>query len=169
MIRVLVVDDSAIVRQVLTKELSRCRDIEVVGTAPDPYIARDKIVLLKPDVMTLDIEMPKMDGITFLRKVMHYHPIPVIIISSLTTAGGKLAMEALDAGAVDVLCKPGAAYTVGEIASILADQVRAASRINRSRLRAATPVIESPRVLSMTKTTNKFIAIGASTGGTRGI
>jgi len=169
MIKVLVVDDSAIVRQVLTRELSKCNDIEVVGTAPDPYIARDKIIQLSPDVITLDIEMPRMDGITFLRKIMQHHPIPVIIISSLTPAGGTLAMEALDAGAVDVICKPGAAYTVGDIATILADQVRAAAHIDASRLKKKAAA-ESPRkTLSMTQTTNKIIAIGASTGGTRAI
>ena len=87
MIKVLVVDDSAVVRKVFKEELSRERDIEVVGTAPDPYIARDKIISLKPDVVTLDIEMPRMDGITFLRKLMRHYPLPVIIVSSLTKKG----------------------------------------------------------------------------------
>lgn len=169
MIKVLVVDDSAIVRQVLTRELSKCNDIEVVGTAPDPYIARDKIVHLAPDVITLDIEMPRMDGITFLRKIMQHHPLPVIIISSLTPAGGKLAMEALDAGAVDVLCKPGAAYTVGDIAAILADQVRAAAKIDVSCLKKKNEKSLPCKTLAMSQTTNKIIAIGASTGGTRAI
>jgi len=94
-IKVLVVDDSAVVRKVFKEELSRERDIEVVGTAPDPYVARDKIVKLKPDVITLDIEMPRMDGLTFLKKLMRHYPLPVIIVSSLTKKGGKLAMEAL--------------------------------------------------------------------------
>ena len=93
-IRVLVVDDSAIVRKVFSEELSRENDIQVVGTAPDPYIARDKIIKLKPDVITLDIEMPRMDGITFLRKLMKHYPLPVIIVSSLTQTGSKLALEA---------------------------------------------------------------------------
>ena len=105
-IKVLVVDDSAVVRQVLSKELSREADIEVVGTAPDPYVARDKILKLKPDVLTLDIEMPRMDGLTFLRKLMQHFPMPVVIVSSLTAAGGELALEAIDAGAVEVMCKP---------------------------------------------------------------
>ena len=135
MIRVLVVDDSAVVRQVLTRELGKADDIEVVGTAPDPYIARDKIIQLAPDVMTLDVEMPRMDGITFLRKVMQHHPIPTIIVSSLTPKGGQIAMEALGAGAVDVICKPGAAYSVGDISAILVDQVRAAARVDCSRLK----------------------------------
>ncbi|MDP3284381.1 MAG: response regulator, partial [Desulfobacterales bacterium] len=94
-IRVLIVDDSAVVRKVFTEELSRETDIEVVGTAPDPYVARDKILKFNPDVITLDIEMPRMDGITFLRKLMRYYPLPVIIVSSLTQKGGKMAMEAL--------------------------------------------------------------------------
>ena len=90
-ISVLIVDDSAVVRKILMKELARDRDIEVLGTAPDPYVARDKIVRLKPDVIILDIEMPRMDGITFLRKLMRYYPLPVIIVSSLTPEGGELA------------------------------------------------------------------------------
>ena len=92
--RVLVVDDSALVRQILLKELSRDRGIEAVATAPDPYVARDRIVELDPDVVVLDIEMPRMDGITFLRKLMHYYPLPVVIFSSLTPKGGELALEA---------------------------------------------------------------------------
>ena len=114
-IRVLIVDDSAVVRKVFSTELGRSPEIEVVGTAPDPYVARDKIVQLKPDVLTLDVEMPRMDGITFLRKLMQHHPMPVIIVSSLTSQGGDLAMEALEAGAVEVMCKPGSSYTVGDI------------------------------------------------------
>ena len=127
-IKVLVVDDSAVVRKVFTEELSRERGIEVVGTAPDPYVARDKIVRLKPDVVTLDIEMPRMDGLTFLKKLMKHYPLPVIIVSSLTKKGGKLALEAVESGAVEVLSKPGAAYTVGEMREQLADKIRAAAR-----------------------------------------
>jgi two-component system chemotaxis response regulator CheB len=166
--KVLIVDDSAIVRQVLSKELSKANDIEVVGTAPDPYIARDKILELKPDVMTLDIEMPRMDGITFLKKIMTYYPIPTIIVSSLTPKGSELALEALSIGAIDVICKPGSAYTVGDIANILIDQIRAAARIDMKKhlsIRKSPPV-KSESKLSITKTTNKIIAIGASTGGT---
>lgn len=97
-IRVLIVDDSAIVRKILTEALSSEPDIEVAGTAPDPYIARDKILALKPDVLTLDIEMPRMDGLTFLRRLMHFQPIPAIIISSLAQSSCRTAIEALDAG-----------------------------------------------------------------------
>lgn len=170
MIKVLIVDDSAVVRQVLSKELSKVADIEVIGTASDPYFARDKILSCKPDVITLDIEMPRMDGLTFLKKLMAQYPIPVIIVSSLTQKGGEIAMEALECGAVDVICKPGAAYTVGNITSILIDQIRAASRINLSKLSSrslSTPV--KPISYSMTATTNKILAIGASTGGTSAI
>jgi len=102
-------------RKIFTEELSKEADIEVVGTAPDPYVARDKIVNLKPDVVTLDIEMPRMDGITFLKKIMKYYPLPVIIVSSLTPKGGKLALEAIDSGAVEVMSKPGTAYSVGDM------------------------------------------------------
>ena len=95
-IKVLIVDDSALVRKILSEELARDPEIEVVGTAPDPYVARDRIVELGPDVVTLDVEMPRMDGLTFLRKLMKYHPLPVIVVSSLTARGGDMAMEALD-------------------------------------------------------------------------
>jgi two-component system chemotaxis response regulator CheB len=171
MIKVLVVDDSAIVRQILARELSRAHDIEVVATAMDPYIARDKILQHHPDVMTLDIEMPRMDGLTFLRKIMQYHPIPTIVVSSLTPKGSAMCIDALAAGAIDVIAKPGAAYTVGDVSNILIDQIRAASlvsfdKINRiqANLKAA-----SPSRLALTKTTNKIIVIGASTGGTMAI
>src|SRR4030042_4237343 len=101
-IKVLIVDDSAVVRKIFSEELSKYHDIEVVGTAPDPYVARDKIVALHPDVITLDIEMPRMDGLTFLSKLMKHYPLPVIVVSSLTKKGGKLAMEALSLGALEV-------------------------------------------------------------------
>ncbi len=171
-IRVLVVDDSAVVRKVFTEELTREGDIEVVGTAPDPYVARDKIVQLKPDVVTLDIEMPRMDGITFLRKLMKYFPMPVIIVSSLTEAGGEMAMEAMDIGAVEVICKPGEAYSVGDMSVQLAEKIRAAAKIDVKRMRrpamSAKLSAASP-VLSLAKTTNKIIAIGSSTGGTEAL
>lgn len=166
-IKVLVVDDSAIVRKIFNAELSRDPEIEVVGTAPDPYIARDKIVSLKPDVLTLDVEMPRMDGITFLRKLMKHHPIPTVVVSSLTQKGGELAMEALDAGAVEVMCKPGASYTVGDMAVELKEKIKAAAHVKLSK-KAKQPKTGAPKParLSMTKTTNKVVAIGASTGGT---
>lgn len=172
MIRVLVVDDSATVRNIFSKELSRYPDIDVVGTAPDPYIARDKIVHLKPDVITLDIEMPRMDGITFLGKLMKHYPLPVIIVSSLTRNGGKLSLEAMEKGAVDVIAKPGEAYTVGDMSEQLAEKIRAAARVDISRYSrqdaaAAKPSVTSTKALS--ETTNKILAIGASTGGTEAI
>ncbi|MBW2109017.1 MAG: response regulator, partial [Deltaproteobacteria bacterium] len=171
-IKVLIVDDSAIVRKIFTEELSKEPDMEVIGTAPDPYVARDKIVKLQPDVVTLDIEMPRMDGITFLKKLMKYHPIPVIIVSSLTPKGGKLALEAMESGAIEVLSKPGAAYTVGDMKQQLADKIRAAARARVSRGNGdkspAGPALKvSSRALQ--ETTNKVIAIGASTGGTEAL
>ena len=131
-VRVLVVDDSAIVRKIFTEELSRDPEIDIIGSAPDPYVARDKIVRLKPDVITLDVEMPRMDGITFLRKLMKHFPIPVVIVSSLTPQGGELALEAMDAGALDVICKPGAAYTVGDMSVELIDKIKAAAKVDMS-------------------------------------
>jgi two-component system chemotaxis response regulator CheB len=168
--RVLVVDDSAVVRQILARELSRDPDLEVVGTAMDPFVARDKIVALRPDVVTLDVEMPRMDGITFLKKLMRYHPMPVVIVSSLTPAGGELALEAVEAGAVDVLAKPGGAYSVGDMSVELIDKVKAAARARVARSNG-TRAAESaaPRTLAMTRTTNKVVAIGASTGGTQAL
>ena len=169
-IRVLIVDDSAVVRQILAKELSRDPELEIVGTAPDPYIARDKIVNLKPDVITLDIEMPRMDGITFLKKLMHYYPIPTVIVSSLTPRGGILAMEALDAGAVDIMCKPGASYTVGDMSVELIDKIKAASRTKlKKRDEYRAYIGRATSRLAMTHTTNKIVAIGASTGGTEAL
>lgn len=169
-VRVLVVDDSAIVRKILTQELSRHSGIEIVGTAPDPYIARDKIVALNPDVLTLDVEMPRMDGITFLRKLMKHHPMPVIVLSSLTPQGGQTAMEALDAGAVEVMCKPGGSFSVGDVCAVLVDKIRAASRARIDRTPSlATSGGGTPQRLSMAETTNKIFAIGASTGGVQAL
>ena len=169
-IRVLVVDDSAVVRKVFSEELSREHDIEVVATAPDPYVARDKIVALKPDVVTLDIEMPRMDGITFLRKLMKYYPLPVIIVSSLTREGGSLALEAMEIGAVEVISKPGEAYSVGDMSAQLAEKIRAAAQVDVTRRRrtVTAPAAAAPK-LSLTRTTNQLIAIGASTGGTEAL
>src|ERR1035441_7656275 len=127
-IKVLVVDDSAIVRKILSEAINAQSDMEVVGTAPDPYVARDKIVALKPDVMTLDIEMPRMDGITFLKKLMHFHPMPVIVISSLTQSSCEISLEALRIGAVDVMGKPGGPYSIGELRESLPEKLRAAAR-----------------------------------------
>lgn len=170
-VRVLVVDDSAVVRNILSRELDMKGKIEVVGTAMDPYVAREKIVKLKPDVVTLDIEMPRMDGLTFLRKLMKYYPLPVIVVSSLAPEGGDMAMEALDIGAVDVLCKPGAAYTVGDMAVQLREKVLAASKADMSKIAKDKVNISSvaPVKHSLTRTTDKIVAIGASTGGTEAI
>ncbi|MBW1797085.1 MAG: chemotaxis response regulator protein-glutamate methylesterase [Deltaproteobacteria bacterium] len=171
-IKVLVVDDSAVVRKVFREEISRENDMEVVGTAPDPYVARDKIVQLKPDVVTLDIEMPRMDGITFLRKLMRHYPLPVIIVSSLTKKGGKLAMEALSLGALEVMSKPSSAYSVGEMGVQLVDKIRAVARLKVSP-REESSFKKNPQARSASKalaeTTNKIIAIGASTGGTEAL
>lgn len=170
MIKVLIVDDSAVVRQVLSRELSKAPDIEVVGAAVDPYDAREKIVRYRPDVLTLDIEMPRMDGLAFLRKLMQHHPVPAIIVSSLTPRGGQVAMEALDIGAVDVICKPGSSYTVGDITHNLIQMIRAASKVNPASLKSTTVNrTQKPARQFLTSTTSKIIAIGASTGGTRAL
>ena len=168
-IRVLVVDDSAVVRDIFSRELARDPGIEVVGAVPDPYVARDEIVRLAPDVVTLDVEMPRMDGLTFLRKLMRHYPLPVIIVSSLTTRGGAMALEALDIGAVDVMCKPGAAYAVGDMSIQLREKVKAAALVRvRKREGPENPATVSPR-LSLARTTQAVIAIGASTGGTEAL
>ena len=174
MIRVLIVDDSAVVRQVLAEQISKASDIEVVATAGNPYIARDKIVALRPHVITLDLEMPRMDGLTFLAKLMKYHPLPVIVVSSVAEKGSAAAMRALELGAVDVVCKPGASYSVGDIGADLIEKIRAASvarpRCGDLRAKAAPAAGASPPVdLPILRTTHKVLAIGASTGGTEAI
>lgn len=170
-IKVLIVDDSAIVRKIFSEELSKYPDIEVVGVAPDPFVARDKIVNLKPDVITLDIEMPRMDGLTFLKKLMKYYPLPTIIVSSLTPKGGKLALDALDIGAVEVVAKPGGSYSVGDMGVQLAEKIRAASkaRIIGKRTGDAADSGRSESMKSLAQTSHKVIAIGASTGGTEAL
>ncbi len=172
MIKVLIVDDSAVVRKILSDELSRYEDIEIVGTAVDPYVARDKIVKLKPDVITLDLEMPRMDGLSFLSKLMKHYPLPVIVLSSLTPKNSETAIKALDLGAVDVLCKTGSAYSTQDVSLSLVQAIRAASKA-RIEPHQAKPGGKHEKVkLSsslLTKTTHKVIAIGASTGGTKAI
>lgn len=171
MIKVLIVDDSAIVRQVLARELDRAEDIRIVATAPDPYVARDKIVQLRPDVVLLDMEMPRMDGLSFLKKLMTHYPLPVIIVSSLTPSGGELAVEAMNAGAVDVMCKPGSALSVNDMSEALIEKIRAASRARIEKrgghvgTRAQRPQVH----ITQTRMTETVIAIGASTGGTQAI
>lgn len=167
MIRVLIVDDSAILRQVLSRELSKDPAIEVIATAPDPFVARDLIVEKNPDILTLDVEMPRMDGVTFLRKLMRFHPMPVIVVSSLTPRGSDLAMEALSLGAVDVLCKPGAAWAIGDIGEQLRERIKAAAHADVRRLAAiASSDFRKGDCAPLAATTNKVLAIGASTGGT---
>lgn len=179
-IKVLVVDDSAIVRKLLTEALTGHPDIEVVGTAPDPYIARDKILSLHPDVVTLDIEMPRMDGLTFLKKLARFHPIPVIVISSLAQASSQAALEAMRSGAVHVLAKPGGPYSVGELRLDLAHHVRAAAEAGaRRRLTplpppvacATAPTVSAAKPYATFRgaTPDSLIAIGASTGGTEAL
>ena len=167
MIRVLVVDDSAVVRKVLTRELEAYPDIQVVGTAVDPYVARERIARLEPDVITLDIEMPRLDGLSFLEALMKHHPIPVVVVSSVTPENGPQALRALALGAVDVISKPGSAFTVPEVAGRLVTAVRTAAR-SKPRLKA---VADAPvrHVKSSLTTTHKILAIGASTGGTQAI
>ena len=170
-IRVLIVDDSAIVRKILTDSLSGEPDIEVVGTAPDPFVARDKILSLKPDVLTLDIEMPRMDGLTFLKKVMHYQPMPIVVVSSLGVASSRTALEALEAGAIDVLAKPGGPQSVGELRLTIASKIRAARIARLQSPKETPPRIQPPAVPKSSPSfpPSAVIAIGASTGGTEAI
>src|SRR5450631_3157750 len=169
-IRVLIVDDSAIVRRILTEALSGESDMEVVGTAPDPYVARDKILALQPDVLTLDIEMPRMDGLTFLKKLMHFHPMPTIIISSLAQPSCLAALQALEFGAVEVLAKPGGPYSVGDLRQSLAQKVRAAAAPIRLPEPAGTSheakAFPPACLAAPALPPGTVLAIGASTGGT---
>jgi len=180
-IRVLIVDDSALVRKLLSELLGSAPDIEVVGAAPDAYLAREKIKSLNPDVLTLDVEMPRMDGITFLRNLMRLRPMPVVMVSSLTEAGAEVTLDALSIGAVDYLSKPKVdlAATLGDYREELLEKIRAASR---ARVRAYEPKPErtapgslsADAVLRRTvpvrfRTTDRLIAVGASTGGTEAI
>lgn len=167
-IKVLIVDDSAIVRKILSSRLNQHDGIEVIGTAPDPYVAREKIVALNPDVLTLDIEMPRMDGLTFLKKLMQYRPLPVIVLSSLAPKGSQVALEALASGAFDVVCKPGTSYTVNEACTELVEKIKTASRARMEKV-VAEPQAAAVQRLHMTETTNKVFAIGASTGGVQAL
>jgi len=176
-IKVLIIDDSAFVRSTLSKNLGRNREIEVVGTAIDPYFARDKIVELKPHVLVLDIEMPRMDGLTFLEKLMTYYPLPVIVLSSLAPEGSDSYFRALELGAVEVVSKPGAAFSLGRESQInlLIEKIKGAihvnlnARKNSQAINGQYPEKKGPAFKSknraMVETTNKIIAVGASTGG----
>ncbi|SEP72414.1 two-component system, chemotaxis family, response regulator CheB [Ectothiorhodospira magna] len=178
-IRVLVVDDSALVRKVLTEILGSAPDIEVVGTAQDPYVARERIKSLDPDVLTLDVEMPRMDGLTFLRNLMRLRPMPVVMVSSLTARGADVTLQALELGAVDFVTKPtlDVSRTLGEYSRELIDKVRMAAGARlRSPARLAAPPpkysvdeVVPPRPAGRWRTTDRMMAIGASTGGTEAV
>jgi two-component system, chemotaxis family, protein-glutamate methylesterase/glutaminase len=165
-IRVLIVDDSAVIRQLLTMLLAADPEIEVVGTAPDPYAARDAIKALNPDVVTLDVEMPRMDGLSFLRKIMELRPLPVLMISTLTQAGADVTIKALEIGAVDFVAKPkndvvGAMESMGDE---LCAKVKAAARarVRARRVQAPAPAQRAPAALGATR---RIVFVGASTGG----
>jgi two-component system chemotaxis response regulator CheB len=174
-IKVLVVDDSALIRGLLTEILSSDPAIEVVGIAPDPYIARDKIKALHPDVLTLDVEMPKMDGLTFLQKLMIGHPMPVVMISSLTEQGAATTLQALEAGAVDFVAKPTVDIQNGleDLAQQITSKVKIAAQATIRKPMVSGDYAERLKALaaqsSMIKTTDTIIAIGASTGGTEAL
>ncbi|MGE5314655.1 MAG: protein-glutamate methylesterase/protein-glutamine glutaminase [Acidobacteriota bacterium] len=176
-ISVLIIDDSSVVRQTLSEVLSSDPEIEVMGTAADPYIAVERIAHQVPDVITLDVEMPRMDGITFLSKLMAQHPIPVIVISSLVGKGSESAWRALECGAIEVIAKPalGTKHFIEESKIILCDAVKAAFRAGvRKRMPKEQPtaklsadvMLARARGNAMVQTTEKIIAVGASTGGT---
>jgi len=173
-IRVLIVDDSALVRNILSQGLNLDPGIEVVGTASDPYEARDKIVQLRPDVLTLDVEMPRMDGVAFLRKLMPQFPIPIVMVSSLTQRGKQITIDALEAGAVDFVAKPTSNVASGLNAMIgeLQVKVKIASTANVSHWKGKRVDVR-PQTLAgnkaLAESTDKVIAIGASTGGTEAI
>jgi len=180
-VRVLIVDDSSVVRQALTEVLASDPEISVMGTAPDPYVAAEKIRHEVPDVITLDVEMPRMDGLTFLRKIMTQHPIPVVICSSLTEAGAVTTLRALEYGAVDIILKPrlGARQFLEENRIRLLDAVKAAARARVARIpvraERVAPKLTADVVLKkaapdgLIHTTEKVVVVGASTGGTEAI
>lgn len=178
-ISVLIVDDSAVVRQTLTDVLSSDPEIEVIATAGDPFVAADRIGERIPDVITLDIEMPRMDGLTFLQKIMTQHPIPVVICSSLAEEGARSTLKALEYGAVDVITKPrmGSKQFLEESRTMICETVKAAAAarlgprpsITVEPKRNADSVLPPPPASAMVETTEKVIVIGASTGGTEAL
>ena len=173
-IKVLVIDDSALVRNILKDGLDADPGIEVVATASDPFIARDKILEFRPDVLTLDVEMPRMDGVEFLRKLMPQYPIPVVMVSSLTEKGKQITLDALEAGAVDIVTKPKAdlARGLSMMMSQLKTKIKIASTANVSHWKNKPVVLRTGKTLNYTalpESTDKIIAIGASTGGTEAI
>ncbi len=172
-IRVLIVDDSSLVRDILSNGLSQDPDLEVVGKASDPYKARDLIIEQRPDVMTLDVEMPRMDGLEFLRKLMPQYPIPVVMVSALTERGSEITLNALAYGALDFVTKPAADLQFGlaQMMEELRAKIKVAARVNvqhwRQRYLDRTNLPE--KVHSLATTTDKVIAVGASTGGTEAL
>jgi len=175
-VRVLVVDDSAVVRQLLTELLARDPGIEVVGAAADPLLAREKIKRLNPDVLTLDVEMPRMDGLAFLENIMRLRPMPVVMVSSLTERGADITLQALALGAVDFVTKPrlGVAQGLPEYAAEIAAKVKAAARarvrpLARPVQRLEPAAAPRPAAAARFRTTDRLIAIGASAGGTEAI
>ena len=164
-IRVLVVDDSALARRAIQEALTQDADIDVVGLAADAYEAREQIIALEPDVLTLDLQMPLMDGLTFLKILQEHHPVPVVVVSSLTPAGSELAMAALEAGAIDVIQKPDGTRGAAQMARRLCAQVRAAAGARRGA-RAVGPV-SSPVLASLATRADsrRIVLMGASTGG----
>jgi two-component system chemotaxis response regulator CheB len=170
--KVLIVDDSALMRQLLTQIIGSSPDLEVIGTAGDPYVAREKIKALNPDVLTLDIEMPRMDGLTFLEKLMRGHPMPVVMISSLTAKGADTTLRALSLGAIDYVSKPRLDVSNGTIeqAEEIVAKVKAAARARVSRASAsAAPLTVQSQKRYHFSATHKVVAIGASTGGTEAL
>lgn len=166
-IRVLIVDDSALVRSLLERGLSADPEIEVVGAARDPYEARDLLVKLRPDVLTLDVEMPRMDGVTFLKRFMAVLPTPTVVLSSLTTSGSSLALQALEAGAVEVLTKPAAGVAEG-LNTMMSQLIRVVKAVAGSSVapRSAPPLeAHAPNTAALDQTTDRVIGLGASTGG----
>jgi two-component system chemotaxis response regulator CheB len=163
-VRVLVVDDSSLVRSVLTRGLAKDPAIEVVGAARDPYEARDLLVQLRPDVVTLDVEMPRMDGVTFLRKFMAVLPTPTIVVSSLTTHGSKLALDALDAGAVDVVTKPSSRVAEG-VEAMMSDLIGRVKAAARAKVQRKQTAVEAVAQAPLERSTDLVIGLGASTGG----
>lgn len=179
-IKVLIVDDSAVVRQSLSDILSSDPAIEVVGTAADPFIAADRLKTIVPDVITLDVEMPRMDGLTFLQKIMSQHPIPVVMCSSLTDSGSETALKALEYGAVEIITKPkmGTRQFIEESRIRICDAIKAAAAVKVKRHLPGKPVspklsadviMEKPPSKAMIQTTEKVVVVGASTGGTEAL
>jgi two-component system chemotaxis response regulator CheB len=178
-IRVLVIDDSAVVRQVMSELINSDPDMEVMATAGDPFVAAQRIREELPDVITLDVEMPRMDGITFLRRLMAQHPIPVVVCSSLVSENSETLANALAAGAVDIICKPqiGVREFFEESRTILCDAVKAAAHAKMSAMRhtavpaklSADAMLAPPSAGAMVKTTEVIVAVGASTGGTEAL